>query len=68
MLILQFQTILPSMLNEIAVGLAERVGAASNNNLLAKAIQLYNSVTGSYIHRFSCREMLTPTVRTLHSL
>lgn len=59
---------MPEIFNEIALSLSSKLLSASEDNLLVAAIKVYNSVKGSYQHRFSCRELLTPTIRTVHNM
>jgi hypothetical protein len=63
-----FETLMPEIFNEIAQSLGVELNSVPEDNLLGSAIKTYNAVKGSYQHRFSCRELLTPTIRTLHKM
>lgn len=60
--------LIPELMNEIAVNISKCFTKVSKNNLLANAISLYPSLMGSYLYKPSIKQVLTPTVRTLHHL
>lgn len=48
--------------------LSNNLVIASKDNIIAKAISLYPSIMGSYNYKPTLKQILTPTVRTLHHL
>lgn len=55
-------------MNEIAEKLSKKLSNASKSNLLAQTIVMYPSLMGSYMYKPTLKQILTPTVRTLHHL
>lgn len=60
--------IIPEILSQMADKLSKNLVIASKDNIIAKAITLYPSIMGSYNYRPTVKQILTPTVRTLHHL
>ena len=55
-------------MNEIAYKISKSFIKISEDNIIAKTISLYPTLMGTYLYKPSLKEMLTPTVRTLHHL
>lgn len=53
------------MVCELTDGLSLRLSTLPSSNLIVEGIKIYSSVTGSYQHRLTLLQKLSPNIRTL---